>query len=491
MIHELSPIQKFFNCREQIKRFSSSVYVGCQLIDSYNIDIVELQKLVREIIIDDNNKQLLAQIKTRNATVHLLDIDSVDFTKFVYVLDDSAFTGTQDENLVYEMVKKKFDTDVDVPQWRLVYLPKLNYLIFNFGHVFFDGMSGVNFMKLVMDKLEHLEVKGSVIPDYHKAFDRICVDKSLLDLNVIDVYPRATLNFQNVYSIIRHKIVADLMESIYVKLVRWFPYLLRFTAFQYYNRFQTQQKPLPGKHLVNHKLINISSADTRKLIGFCRQNNFTLNTLIVTLFALTSPKSTEPENFVNNIDIPFNLRTRIPEVSQYKNIMAMLVAPASFQTPIITPLSRWGKNKDCKMNVKDYVLSYASTFDNSIKTEIESFKPLKAMSLISLFAPKMKETQEIMDYKSFDVLLPANPSLKNDFEVSNLGLFHNYPLVKDAIFNQSHNMRPSHMTASVIGSVKGGTNISCMYSNDDFPHDYLTSWHVRFEGMVKALLSEI
>ena len=504
MVYKLSPVHKYFNYREQDKKFSSRVYVGCQFIDSYKPDITKLQEIVKEIIIKDNNKQLLAQIEPENDNVYLINTESLDFSKFVYVLDDSDFTGIDDDKFVTKMVEERFKIGLeDIPLWRLVYLPKLNYLIFNYGHVFFDGMTGVIFMQKMLDKLELVNKEDStnvIIKDYHKAFDNICIDKSLLDLNIIDAYPRATLNFRIIYSLLVYSVIPDLIENFVSKIIVKYSSLLKFQFFQYFNRFQSSQKAIPGQHFINHKLINLSPEFTSKLIKLGKENNITLNSLIVTLFVLTSPKSLENDFFTNKVDIPVNLRARLPGFDKYKDVIGLLVAPSSILTPLITPISKIKKQqeekhgKENEFKLLDYVLDYADTINKDIKTEVNSPIPLKRMSVINLFAPSDNNNNK--DYseqkKKFDQLLPSNPTVKKDFEVSNLGLFNSkYSLIQDAIFNQSLNVRSSHMTVSVIGSVKGGTNLSLMYGEDDLEEVKITKWYERFENIVQEVIKEM
>ncbi|XBW38628.1 hypothetical protein QEN19_004216 [Hanseniaspora menglaensis] len=483
MDYKLSPVQRFFNYREQVKKFSSRVYVGTQLIDSFKVDISNLQKIVAEIINKDNNKQLLAQIDSKTNNVYLLNFEKLDFSQFVHIIDDSKFTDIGDNKFVEEMVKTKFEIGIDLPLWRIVYLPKLNYLIFNYGHVFFDGMTGVNFMKKVLNKFEG--VTGEVnSADYHSIFDNICTDKSLLDLNIIDAYPRRSLNFSNVVILLRHVLLPEFVEAAMIKMICWFPALIKLKLFQKFNRFQNSQKTYPGQHFVKHSLINISAEKTKKLIKLSRQNNVTLNSLLVTLFALSSPKSIESAGFTNKIDIPINLRTRFSAFHNHKDVLGLLVAPVTISTPIIQPLK---KKKHHFEELVDYVMKYANKINDSIQSEINSSGPVNAMGLINIFTND-KNMKSPKDYGDLDMLLPENPSLKRDFEVSNLGLFFNSKLVKDVIFNQSYNMRSAHMTVSALGSVVGGTNLSCMYSDDDKGKSSIDVWHLRFTDLVNNLL---
>ncbi|CAI8508535.1 unnamed protein product [Hanseniaspora opuntiae] len=62
----LTPFQKYFLYREQFKLFSSTVYVGAELNDDFEINIDLIKAAIKSMLQKDTNKELLLQINKEN-----------------------------------------------------------------------------------------------------------------------------------------------------------------------------------------------------------------------------------------------------------------------------------------------------------------------------------------------------------------------------------------------------------------------------------------
>ena len=447
-LYDLSDVEKFYDYKEQHKQCSGKVYIGVQLIDDYVFDLKVVQNKVLEIM--KQNKQLYIQV-TATHKVYQLDLDSLDLNDFVYIHDDSAYESINDIELVHFFLEENpKNGHTNVPLWKLVYLPKLKYLVFNFGHTFYDGMSGIIFLKKLLEKLvnsnriEEEEEEEEII-NYKEKFKGEVVDEALLDLDIVDVYPRPSLDLTFCKSICKDYIGNKIIEPTVLYLITLWPRLLSYKFFQSFNRYTCSKiKPKPNLFVDKHKCVNINSENTRKLIKYCKKQGVTLNTLLISLLCTTSPLSYKNHNFISKINIPINMRPRLFPLSDkfQQNVMALAISATQIKSPLISQRI---------INDRFHFNNFLLEMDSTIKESIQNALDMSVYSIASIYKNNLES------------LLASKPGL--DGELSNLGLF-THELVKDVIFNQG--LEPMNfMNISSIGGSQGTRTTFMWYSGSN------------------------
>ena len=459
----LSDVQKFYDFKEQHKQISGKVYIGCELIAGLNINIQSLQLICKEIMLI--HKQLYIQVNN-NHQVYLMDIEKLDFDDFVIISDID--TDINDYSIVkYLLEEPPNNGKQNLPLWRLVYFEKMNYLVFNFGHCFYDGISGVNFLKLVLDKLSNIPLTNTNYGD----FEPHVSDKKLLDYGIVDLYPRPTYNLFDKFNIIKSEIYEGIVEPLVMKSINLCPKLLEFDYFKKFNRlYDPDVLPAKGKYIDSYHSIKISFMSTKKLIKISKLLNTTLNTLLLTLLCISSPKVNKHYANTSKFNIPINMRPLIFQDGLHE-IGSNLIALAISSTQITTPL----------INIDDILIDdHIDIFQ--LRMIINELHPLVKQSIAESTS---METYSIASYYRNDLtkLLTDKPYI--DFELSNLGLFK-HPLIKDVIFNQG--LEPmNYMNISAIGGVNG-TNINFMWYHS--VNDYSKQRVMTFEKMINILCKQ-
>lgn len=459
----LSDVQKFYDYKEQHKQVSGKVYIGCELVADLKVNINILQDICKEIMLI--HKQLCAQVN-ENHQVYLLDVNKLNFDDFVFVSDIN--TDINDYSVVkYLLEDPPNNGKINTPLWRLIYFEKMNYLVFNFGHCFYDGISGVNVLKLILDRLNN---KPVVNIDYDEFKDHVS-DQSLLEYGIVDLYPRPTYGLYDKFQIFKNKLFEGIVEPSMFKLINSFPRLLEFNYFKSFNRlYDPHVSPARGKYIDSYHCINISFMSTKKLIKISKLLNTTLNTLLLTLLSISSPKVNK--HYANNskFNIPINMRPYLfkDDVSE---LGSSLIALAISSTQITTPL----------INI-DNILDNERININELQAIVDELDPLIKKSINESIT--MENYSIASFYKNdLDKLLTQSPYI--DFELSNLGLFK-HPLIKDVIFNQG--LEPmNYMNISAIGGING-TNINFMWHHSI--NDFSKQRFVMFEKLITILCKQ-
>ncbi|XBW38629.1 hypothetical protein QEN19_004217 [Hanseniaspora menglaensis] len=436
-VYALSDVQKFYDFKEQHKRTSGKVYVGAQLADNVVFDLKQIQAKVLELM--KEHSQLHIQV-TPNHEVYQLNLDALNLDDFVYVHLDNEYENIDDIKLVHYFLHEPPMNGCDnIPLWRLVYLPKLRFLIFNFGHTFYDGISGAAFLRELFEKLSDPHKKSKIV-DYKQKFKGNVVDEKLLNIGVVDIYPRPTLSYNLIKSVCWDYLKQNVLEPVVMAAITFQPQLLKYRVFQLYNRYTCKNiKPRSNEYIDKHKCVRIDADQTRSLISYCKKHGVTLNTLQVSLLSLTSPLSYNKEPFVSKINIPINMRPRLFDSSDSfkQNVIALAISATQVTS---LPISK--KTKNDRFHFNDFLLK----MDSHIKKSIEGALDMASYTIASFYR------------NSPQSLLPAEPSV--DGELSNLGLLK-HQLIKDVIFNQG--VEPcNYMNVSAIGGAQG-TRFSFMW----------------------------
>lgn len=460
---DLSDVHKFYDYKEQHRQISGKVYIGCQLIDGVDINVKKLQDICREIM--TIHKQLCVQV-TDTHKAYLLDINELNFDDLVFISDE--YDSIEDPSFVEYLLKDPPNNGKsNIPLWRLIYFKKMNYLVFNFGHCFLDGMSAVIFLNFVLDSLNG---KPLAPFDFSK-FENHVSDKSLLQCGIVDLYPRPDYSILDKLNVLKNECLEVIIEPFIFKMIKAYPKLLEYNYFRRYNRlYDSGVSPESCNYVNSFHCMNISSSDTKKLIKISKLLDTTLNSLLLALLSISSPKINKDYPINAKFNIPINMRPHLLK-GDMAGLGANLIALAISSTQITTPSFKLENflNKD-------------SLDMNEVKKFIGDLDPLIKKGIAESIS---MDTYSIASYykHDFDRLVAERPSI--DFELSNLGLFK-HPLVKDVCFNQG--LEPmNYMNISAIGGVNG-TNISFMWYNS--VHDYSKQRVVMFEKLVDTLIKQ-
>lgn len=441
-LYDLSDVERFYDYKEQHRKCSGKVYIGVQLVDDYEFDLKVTQSKVLDIM--KENKQLYIQV-TADHKVYQLDLKKLDLDEFVYIHNDEQYSSVDDIKLIkYFLEENPKNGEKNTPLWKLIYLPKLRFLVFTFGHTFYDGMSGIIFLKKLLGKLANPD-EGVTVIDYKERFKGEVVDERLLYLDVVDIYPRPSFTFTILKSIVEDYVKDKLIEPLVLRCIKIWPSILRYTIFQKYNRYTCEKViPKPNLFVDEHKCIRINSENTLKLIKYCKKQGVTLNTLLIALLSVTSPLFRTHQNFISKINIPINMRPRLFSTTDafQQNVMALAISATQITSPLISPKT---------VNDRFYFKNFLLTLDANIKKSIQGALNMSVYSIASIYKNNPGS------------LVAAKPSL--DGELSNLSMFK-HELVKDVIFNQG--LEPMNfMNVSSIGGIRG-TRINFMwYSGSD------------------------
>lgn len=460
---DLSDVQKFYDYKEQHKQISGKVYIGCQLIDGVEINAKKLQYICKEIM--KIHKQLCVQV-TDSHKVYLLDINQVNFEDFVFISNE--YDRVNDPSFVHYLLKDPpSNGKTNIPLWRLIYFEKMNYLVFNFGHCFFDGMSAVIFLNFVLDSLNN---KAFATMDYSK-FENYVSDKSLLQYGIVDLYPRPNYSITDSLNVLANEFFDKIIEPFIFKMIKAYSKVLEYDYFRRYNRlYDSEVSPKPGKYVDCCYSMNISSADTKKLIKISKLVDTTLNSLMLALLSISSPKNSKDHPINAKFNIPINMRPHLLK-GDMAGLGSNLIALAISSTQIITPSFKLENFLyEDSIDIKE-LKKFVGDLDPLIKKSIAESISMDTYSIASFYK------------NNFDRLVAERPSI--DFELSNLGLFK-HPLVKDVCFNQG--LEPmNYMNISAIGGVNG-TNINFMWHQS--VHDYSKQRVMMFEKLVNILTKQ-
>lgn len=460
---DLSDVHKFYDYKEQHRQISGKVYVGCQLIDGVDINIKKLQDICREIM--TIHKQLCVQV-TDTHKAYSLDITQLNFNDFVLI--SKEYDNINDRSFVEYLLKDPPDNGKsNTPLWRLIYFEKMNYLVFNFGHCFLDGMSAVIFLNLVLDRLSN---KPLAPLDYSK-FQKYVSDKLLLQYGIVDLYPRPNYSILDKLQVLKNECFEVMIEPFIFKLIKAYPKLLEYKFFRRYNRlYDSGVSPESCKYVDSFHCMNISSSDTKKLIKISKLLNTTLNSLLLALLSISSPKINKDYPINAKFNIPINMRPHLLKgdmAGPGANLIALAISSTQITTPSFKLESFLKKDS---LDMSEF-RKFIGDLDPPIKTGIAESISMDTYSIASFYKHDL------------DRLVAERPSI--DFELSNLGLFM-HPLVKDVCFNQG--LEPmNYMNISAIGGVNG-TNISFMWYSSI--HDYSKQRVATFEKLVDILIKQ-
>jgi hypothetical protein len=493
----LTPFQKYFLYREQFKLFSSTVYVGAELNEDFEINIDLIKAAIKSMLQKDTNKELLLQINKENlmhneekdkeqkkSEIFLLKEQDLCFENFVKVYDDDQLTSILDPCLAEDILKDKIDIGVhNMPLWRVFYLPKMKCLIFNYSHIFYDGMSGTFFLDLLLEELEAIKGKTEVSDklnvndlSFLKANNVNIVDADLLDLNIIDVFPRT-----NLMSIDTLRFFLRCLLEMITALFQIIPNIVSKSALKVKFRSNLQSE---ANVFVQHSNVHvIKGSDMTKLLSVCKKNGFTFNSLLLSLLSLSGP-----ENLINiksenkdsvtcrhEISVPLNARRFLLHGEALQKKIGMFVTGGKIETCDI-------KLKSFENNAYGSVINLAKDLNDKVQNVcVQNFqKTVDEVGLLNLLADKTM--------KNLDSIFKENPKKICDYELSNLGSTNkkHTHLIKRLVFNQSFNPRSSNMTVSCItGGFSGDCVLSFMTTNEE----ELYTWGDRFGRVLAIFLS--
>ena len=76
------------------------------------------------------------KLEPNKSEITLLKITELAYENFVYIYDDSNLESIGDLSFVNDVLKQKINVGIEnVRLWRLLYLPKLTYVVFNYSHI--------------------------------------------------------------------------------------------------------------------------------------------------------------------------------------------------------------------------------------------------------------------------------------------------------------------------------------------------------------------
>lgn len=495
----LTPFQKYFLYREQFKLFSSTVYVGAELNEDFNVSIDLIKMALKHMFQKDANKELLLQINKDNlmynegknkqhkrSEIFLVNEKELCYEDFVSVYDDDDITGIADPCLVEDILKNKLDIGFgNMPLWRVYYLPRIKCLIFNYSHIFYDGMSGTFFLDLLLEELEAINTKTEVTEKLNvndlsllKRNNVCIVDADLLDLNIIDVFPRA-----NLMSMLFLKFCLKSLLEIMTALYRGLLTMMSKNALKL--KFKSNL-PSEANVFVQHSdYYVIKGNHMTKLLLICKQNEFSFNSLLLSLLSLSGPEGSMGINSDNKylftynheISIPLNARRFLLRGETLQDKIGMFVTGGKIQTCDI-------KMNLCENDTYDTVINLAKDMNKKVKKVcLQNFQEtVDEVGLLNFLANNTM--------KKLDSIFKDNPKKICDYELSNLGCTNKKytHLIKRLVFNQSFNPRSSNMTVSCI---TGGISSDCVLSFMTTKEQELCNWCDRFNKVLGLFLNSV
>ncbi|KAL6939142.1 hypothetical protein ACO0OL_000766 [Hanseniaspora opuntiae] len=412
----------------------------------------------------DTNKELLLQINKENlmhneekdkqqkkSEIFLLKEQDLCFENFVKVYDDDQLTSILDPCLAEDILKDKIDIGVhNMPLWRVFYLPKMKCLLFNYSHIFYDGMSGTFFLDLLLEELEAIKGKTEVSDklnvndlSFLKANNVNIVDANLLDVNIIDVFPRT-----NLMSIDTLRFFLRCLLEMITALFQGFLKAVRKSALKVKFRSNLQSE---ANVFVQHSNVHvIKGSDMTKLLSVCKKNGFTFNSLLLSLLSLSGPEnsmdikseSNDLATYRHEISVPLNARKFLLRGEALQKKIGMFVTGGKIETNDIK-LKLFENDPYCN------VINLAKDLNDKVQNVCaQNFqKTVDEVGLLNLLADKTM--------KNLDSILKENPKKICDYELSNLGYTNrrHANVIKRLVFNQSFNPRLNNMTVS---SITGG-----------------------------------
>lgn len=493
----LTPFHKYFLYREQCKLFSSTVYVGAQVNSSYSIDLNLLKMAVKNMLKKNSNKQLLLQVNLENlmqnethklepnkSEITLLKITELAYDNFVYIYDDSNLDSIGDPSFVNDVLKQKIDVGIEnVPLWRLLYLPKLNYVVFNYSHILYDGLSGTVFIDLLFEELDVLK-SGSVMFENMNTFSRelfekgveIKGDSRLLDFNIVDIFPRISkmsFCFLSYITILLYSLLASSLKFEFLNFIKRHEKL----------KFKSRADIKAGIFVQYSAYYVVKGSDMKILLSICKKHGITFNSLLLSVLSLSSPEidmaaestSKKEKVYENTISIPLNARKLIFKEEALQKLIGLLVTSGKISTGRINI-------KNSVDNILITVINLARRINSKVKQKcIGEFQ--KTVNEIGLLNAAIGDK-----IKNLDVVIEENPKQKYDYEVSNLGCCNQKSnhAIERLVFNQSFNPRSTNMTISCItGGSSGDCTLSFMTTNEP----ELSNWCQRFDTLLLEVLN--
>lgn len=372
---------------------------------------------------------------------------------FSDVVEYVSWEGLDDDSINSIFKNYSFPFDNNKPMWKIIVMEKTNQLVFALSHVFFDGMSSTFFTKTFMEKLNNHQESTSDLPE-----DVIYSSKEMIHLQP---HPYEKLPISWAWWA-KRQLVKVLLKVSPGAIMNTDPSLMQFKSYNFPDDFvvplNENTQTFEVKNDNCQKLLRIDQDILSKLMKECKSRGVSINTFLVTLYAvaLTKVDKTTLRNGNKvNINIPISAR-KFCEVnlgvdeSELKigDFIAGMEYCRDLET--LSEENFWDIATEVQVFVKDFV-------ENQITDALNTAKLLDVADVQDFIRQKVERAYGI------------GPSAA--FEVSNLGLckFDDHEgnsdmqyYVTDAFFNQPQGFS-NIFTCSVISTRIGGLTCSVSY----------------------------
>lgn len=458
---ELNFFQKFYYYRTSLQ-FTTNVYVGAQ----YNVLplLTDLYAALAQLVAE--NPQLCLQAFTDKPSevvegkdfvppesLYVAQLRKIDFTEVVEVHEDlDVFESCGMELLL----SKKFAYGKDdKPLWK-VFILKDNWLVFNYDHLFLDGISAPIFHENLITSLEKREFNVKLENDcvyYPKKAETF----GQFDMTEIYEKPQVNVSFlaKKVLPTVAKPVVINALNAIVDR------YSLRPALIGTLYRYSCGSKYLVKRHnfYENCLYINIPQSDILRLIKVAKDcEKISLNSLICSLLSIATKNALITKEQSLKFCVDANCRG-IKNVAADK--MGLIIKTMDVVSPLLKNnlLTETGD-----LNLTEF-WSFSLAIHKDLVCQIPTTDGIDNINLLSLI--------DILSYLNDK----EGQSPEFAFELSNLGLqFKDHAVtsqksldkkyaIKNAIFNQCIGITTC-FTVSSIATPIGGMNLSIQYPQE-------------------------
>lgn len=449
---QLSSLEEYFYYRCKLNLHScfylavtlNEIPTGEQLIDALRETIKSHPKTHCTVTIPkDGSKPEMKNLT--DVSIHLDDV--VEYSPWEE-LDAGAM------NSIFKNYSFAFDNGK--PMWKIIILEKSKQLVFALSHIIFDGMSSTYFASTFMEKLNSVEKTVLDLPK-----DILYSSGDNIDLAP---HPYEKLPISWAWWA-KRSLVKLLLKVSPGVVMNTDPGLLQFKSYNFPDDFiessASDSKEFEVKNNNTQKLLRIDQNVLPKLMKDCKDRGVSLNTFLVTLFAVALTKV--DKNVLKNgkkvnINIPISTRNFCHKslgVDETELQIGDFIAGMEYCRDLdsMSDDKFWETSKEVQTFIKDFV-------DTQIPDAINTAKLLDIANVEDFIREKVQRAYGV------------GPSAA--FEVSNLGFckFGNETddrdrkyYVTDAFFNQPQGFS-NIFTCSVITTHIGGLTCSISYPSE-------------------------
>lgn len=442
--------EKFYICRN-----TRSYYTNFSITANYNqhIDKNALSLSLRNLML--KNPVFLLNCFRQSGDFD--DDEKLNGSNYIVrVINEIRFddvVGYETIKLFDEVNLAKLDTMVfpmnnDSPLWKIMIQKCLAddkiYISFVCDHCFFDGNSGVQFHKDLVEELSQVDPDGAEFRDVLFNYEQ---DKSIVpEINpapndLVDIYDtKPWFTFTSILKILfLPKFVIKLVESY---LTPNSPNLFKYPVFN-------PRIPMKNHPRTTYRLVNFTSSQTDQILKYCQSNGVSLTSYIIScgmasLQEKLLPKFDDKIDFSGSYSIPICGRKYYPELKDQLKYGVFVSALAGKVAPI-------------KPSTRGNILTATQTLHHKL---IKAVNDRTTFQLVGLL--------KYVNVWDFLKLKDDTADQCATLELSNLG-FKNISLknwkVTNLFFRGSIGIREHFMFGSV-STENGGANLCFSYRKE-------------------------